>query len=53
MAQEGEEGREGATEGVAADELLPPRVVDHLADLELWGEMERRNAGGQPFPHLD
>ena len=49
MAQEGEEGREGAREGVAADELLPARVVDHLIDLELWGEMERKNVGGK-FP---
>ena len=47
MAQEGEEGREGATEGVAADELLPARVVDHLVDLELWVGMERKNAGGK------
>ena len=52
MAQEGEEGREGARERMATDELLPARVVDCLFDLALWGEMRRKNAAGKPILHL-
>ena len=49
MAQERREVSTEDQEGVAQDELLPQRVVDLLFDIELWREMEGKNAGGKPF----